>query len=84
MGFPLKDNFQPGALGPQITADWLNTVAGALNDLHAVTGDNQVPERRPFSFATLPPALERDAGKVLTIKSGLNGNRDPLPSWETP
>jgi len=84
MAFPLKDNFQHGAIGPQLSADWLNTVARMLNELHAVTGDNKVPARRPFSFAVLPQATEADDGKVLTIKAGLAGNRDPVPSWETP
>jgi hypothetical protein len=40
----LKDNFAPGILAIQLTADWLNTVARRLNNITCYNGEVEIDE----------------------------------------
>lgn len=50
MARKLKDNFKNGLLGPQVTPDWLNTVARRLNNITIVDGDVEITDREIVIF----------------------------------
>lgn len=83
MQYPLKDDFKPGALAPQMSPDWLNVVARILNGIQAVGGGSYIHKtpdgegweiRLPLATASsVLPGYTGKASHVLAVTSGENG-----------